>query len=247
LDATYQAGAPTTAAASHKASNAWFKAFDLVYGGVAADCSIPTGKNRYHKFKDKIVELWTAMEQQAPDDHPLKERAVDQLIEYRKACEESAALVKKEGGAPTKPAKNQTPVLPLPKGATPAAGSAASKRSYLSTLPSASGIKWRNLNEQKALEALPTALQSLVHLRHTGAELKVESTTTKVEPAYQKALEEYLAEETEGKDAMFSKSLALVALYRQAQTAKESKEINQAYERTVSEYLLQLDPSTAEV
>ena len=53
-----EANAPTSYAASHKPENEWYKAFDLVYGNVAADCSVPTGKNRFHKFKDKIIELW---------------------------------------------------------------------------------------------------------------------------------------------------------------------------------------------
>jgi len=42
-------------------TNAWMTAFNIVYTTVATDCHLPQGKNRHHKFKDKIVEVWQAM------------------------------------------------------------------------------------------------------------------------------------------------------------------------------------------
>jgi hypothetical protein len=251
-----QAGASTAAAASHKASNPWFKAFDLVYGGVASDCSIPTGKNRYHKFKDKIVELWLAMEQQAPDDHPLKAKAMEQLETYRKACEQankkettkSPSSPSKGGGGPVLPLQKNTTATALPAAAAMTNGTTttmtSNKRSYVSTY-SGSVLKWKHLNEASALERLPQPLQSLVHLRHVGAELGTKSED--VETQYQKDLEEYCQQTSEDKDVLYAKSLALAALYRQAQDPKETKDIAQAYEKTVKEYLVQIDPSAAVV
>ena len=231
-----QAGAPACAAAAHKDSNPWYKAFDLVYGGVAADCSIPTGKNRYHKFKDKIVELWIAMEQQGADDHPLKERAILQLSDHREACEESLknggadmgwTATGAGGGGSIKPSSEKRP----------AKGSAAAKRGYTAS------IKWKYLEEADVIKKLPQPLQNLLHLRHLSSEIKAHST---VEIQYQKALAEYLKEDC-AKDAAYDKSLALACLWRQAQSAKEAKEIQEVYERAVSDYLAYVDPSAVTV
>jgi hypothetical protein len=55
-----QTGCPNYPFAS--TSNGWTTAFHNVYATVALDCHHPVGKNRHHKFKDKMVEIWTAME-----------------------------------------------------------------------------------------------------------------------------------------------------------------------------------------
>jgi len=225
LDSMETAEAPSAAAASHKASNPWYKAFDLVYGGVASDCSIPTGKNRFHKFKDKIVEIWMAMEEQAPDEHPLKAKAMEQLIEYRKACEEAN---KKETTKPQN--KSMSPKT------------ASSKRSYASTFPFPPA-KWKHLDEGSALGTLPEPLKSLVHLRHLGTELGKK--TENLETLYQNALTEYCQQAEEEKDKLYSRSLALAALFRQTQNYEESKEISKAYEKTVQDYVVLIDPSSA--
>lgn len=52
-------------------------------------CTIPTHHMHYQRFRINIVELWISMEQQVQDNHPLKECAVNQLIEYHKTCKES--------------------------------------------------------------------------------------------------------------------------------------------------------------
>jgi hypothetical protein len=44
-------------------TNEWRLAFDATYNTVLSDFSIPSGKNRYHKFRDKIVEIWKAMQE----------------------------------------------------------------------------------------------------------------------------------------------------------------------------------------
>ena len=239
LSAMETSGACNSAAASHKSTNPWFKGFDLVYGGVATDCSVPTGKNRYHKFKDKIVELWVAMETQAPDDHPLKARSMEQLTSYRKACEEAN---RKETTKPP-PKSASTPGTP----GTPARGSSASnKRSYASTYTGAP-LRWKNLDEASALKALPEPLQSLVHLRNLGSEVLVGKKIEEVEEHYQTALEDYCKESSEDKDVLYSKSLALASLSRQTQNANESKTISEAYEKTVKDYVVQIDPSAAVV
>ena len=92
LNSLESAGAHHSAAASHKASNPWYKSFHSIYGGVASDCSVPTGKNRYHKFKDKIVELWVAIDQNENYTGPLADMAVRQLTSYRQACENKSTV-----------------------------------------------------------------------------------------------------------------------------------------------------------
>lgn len=67
------------------------KAFNGIYETVATEYQVPTGKNRHHKFKDKIVELWNAMEQevecgrQDSTTHPLYQLGIKQLHTYRAA------------------------------------------------------------------------------------------------------------------------------------------------------------------
>ncbi|CAB9521910.1 expressed unknown protein [Seminavis robusta] len=61
--------------ASGVEDNAWYQVFHSVYGGIAADsCSVPQGKNRYHKFKDKIVELWRYMAVTDAPEHDINGR-----------------------------------------------------------------------------------------------------------------------------------------------------------------------------
>jgi hypothetical protein len=78
-------------------TNEWRVAFDAVYGSVLSDFSIPSGKNRYHKFRDKIVEIWKAMEENeemTPNDfwQNMKERGEyspkDAMFPYGLAAEQ---------------------------------------------------------------------------------------------------------------------------------------------------------------
>lgn len=47
---------------SAASENPWARAFKEFYDSVASEYSRPSGKNRIHKFKAKMVELWKAME-----------------------------------------------------------------------------------------------------------------------------------------------------------------------------------------
>ncbi|CAJ1954731.1 unnamed protein product [Cylindrotheca closterium] len=233
LDAMDQAHAPSAAVASHKATNPWFKAFELVYDGVASDCSVPTGKNRFHKFKDKIVELWNAMEQEAPDDHPLKPRSMEQLNLYRQACEEQQKAelndAKATGGKASMIKKS-----PL--------GGSAMKRPYSSTFHPTTGRMWKHLDEGSALQKLPEPLKSLTHLRHMATEIGASGAKQDIEVQYMAELYSYLGEST---GEPFEKSQILTALYRLSQTPKEAKDVLAAYERAVQEYLIQMSPPNA--
>jgi len=114
LEYIEQAGAPNCPAASHKTDNSWYKAFDLVYNSVASDYSIPTGKNRYHKFKDKIVEVWVALEQQEgghPGEHLCRSQAIQQLARHRKACAE-AVTQRHQNSASNKRVKHEDGTTP---------------------------------------------------------------------------------------------------------------------------------------
>ena len=234
LDALEQSGAPQAAAASHKVSNPWYKAFDMVYSGVAQGCSIPHGKNRYHKFKDKIVELWMAMEEHASDDHPLKARAVEQLEEYKKACATQAATPKKEPGTPKTPGSLKTPADKIL--------GASGRRSFASSI----ALKWKHLNEAEALANLPEGLQALIHLRHMSTELSV-GTKASLEEPYQTALEDYLKQTPEDKGGLLKMSMSLTLLYRLSQSEKETKDITDAFERVMGEYLVAIDSNAASV
>eukprot|EP00531_Pseudo-nitzschia_arenysensis_P007413 CAMPEP_0116124176 /NCGR_PEP_ID=MMETSP0329-20121206/5145_1 /TAXON_ID=697910 /ORGANISM="Pseudo-nitzschia arenysensis, Strain B593" /LENGTH=443 /DNA_ID=CAMNT_0003618147 /DNA_START=312 /DNA_END=1643 /DNA_ORIENTATION=- len=209
LQCIEEAGAPETAAASHKANNAWYKAFDLIYGGVAREYSIPTGKNRYHKFKDKILEVWVALESQAPGENHCRELAMEQYERYKRACAEAS----KNGSV------NAPSVKASKTGAGQSAGSAAynklagGKRSYNTAMGGGASFSiggsgsslWKNLDEKKVLEGLSPKLQSLVHLKQLSKEMVagmpnraarkgIEEHSKKLDGAYLEALNEYLKE-----------------------------------------------------
>ena len=248
LDALEEVDAPSCHAASHKSTNAWFKAFDLVYGNVAADCSIPTGKNRFHKFKDKITELWHAMETDAPDDHPLKARALQQLAIYRRACEAVSSYPYASSAPPgttTTNTNNHNPDLssPSPSKKRPPPSlvdyhpNNNNKRPYTSTFRPTAGRAWKHLDEKVALANLPQPLRKLVHLRHMGLEIGATTTVNNnnkqtVEVQYQQALQEYL-QQTQPEDP-FNKAQSLVLLHRLSQSVREAKEILTAYEEVVA-------------
>lgn len=83
LESTNCAAYPAASSA-----NPWSEAFQRTYAGVASQCSEPTGKNRHHKFKDKVVEIWEGMEVEVLQKrqsiaHPLYGMAMKQLKTYR--------------------------------------------------------------------------------------------------------------------------------------------------------------------
>jgi len=218
LQCIEEAGAPETAAASHKANNAWYKAFDLIYGGVAREYSIPTGKNRYHKFKDKILEVWVALEGQAPGENHCRELAMEQYDRYKRACAEAS----KNGAA-----GHHGGTVPV-KASKAAAGQTASaayklagKRSYSTamgggaSLPASSvpSSLWKNLDEKAVLEGMPEKLRSLIHLKQLSKEMAagtanraarkgIEEHSKKLDGAYLEALTDFLkdGDEEEPKD-----------------------------------------------
>ena len=205
LQCIEEAGAPEASSASHKANNAWYKAFDLIYGGVAREYSIPTGKNRYHKFKDKILEVWVALEGQAPGENHCRELSMDQYDRYKRVCAEAS-----------KTATTSTPIKVGKTGAGQTASGAykltGGKRSYSTamgggaSLPASnfqSGCLWKNLDESKVLEGLPPKLRSLVHLKQLSKEMAagtanraarrgIEEHSKKLDGAYLEALTEFL-------------------------------------------------------
>jgi hypothetical protein len=73
-------------------TNAWRVAFDATYSTVLSDFSIPSGKNRYHKYRDKIVEIWKAMElkdgEGTTKDNALYEMAALQYAYFSRATDE---------------------------------------------------------------------------------------------------------------------------------------------------------------
>ena len=246
------AGAPLVAAASHKAGNPWYKAFHGVYGGVAADCSIPTGKNRYHKFKDKIVELWTAMEQ--IESHPLKDMGVRQINSYRLACENKISNKDSSPSTPKTP-KTLTPATPGTAASNKRAGSdfktpnnnTANKRPNLGNNPThVPPQQWRHLDEEKALKNLPEPLQSLVHLRHLGNEVQsTDNQTQLVEISYQRALSDFLESplsklSSETLMEMAQSCLALWRCSKRLQKSAECKAILFMYHSVVQDYLQSL-------
>lgn len=173
------------------------------------------------------MELWVAMEEHAAEDHPLKQRAIDQLEEYRKACANYVATPKKEGAPRTPGSLLRTPADKL----------SAARRSYGSNF----ALKWKHLDESKAIAALPEPLQSMLHIRHLTCELGT-SNKSSVDGFFETALEDYLKEVPEDKDALYQKSNCLAALSRMSQSEKETKDIADAYERVITEYFAIINP-----
>jgi len=72
------------------------------------------GKNRYHKFKDKIVEVRVALEQQEgghPGEHLCRSQAIQQLARHRKACAE-AVTQRHQNSASNKRVKQEDGTTP---------------------------------------------------------------------------------------------------------------------------------------
>ena len=221
----------------------------MIYGGVAREYSIPTGKNRYHKFKDKILEVWQALEAQDPGDNHCRELAMEQYDRYKRACAEAT----KNGGVavPNKALKTAS-------GAKLAGG----KRSYSTAMGGGSlmvnsgSYLWKNLDESAQLAKLPAGLQKLVHLKQLAKEMTaltsnrparkgVEDHSKKLDAAYMEALTEYLGPAEAAEDVemtkdetteaeAYEKSLVLAFLYRYASTHAEQKLLSDAYCKATS-------------
>ena len=177
----------------------------MIYGGIASEYSIPTGKNRYHKFKDKIVEVWVALETQEPGQHHCRDKALGQLARHRQACLEAATQKTPSGGeTPTSRKSQRTSAAGGPSSsssssAAAALGSAAAlakltasgnKRSFSAAMGAGStsfgasssstiGSLWQNLDEKAALASLPEPLRSLVNLKQLSREM-ISSTSNRV-------------------------------------------------------------------
>ena len=176
----------------------------MIYGGIASEYSIPTGKNRYHKFKDKIVEVWVALEVQEPGQHHCRDKALGQLARHRQACLEAATQKTPSGGeTPTSRKSQRTSAAGGPSSSSSSAaaalGSAAalakltasgSKRSFSAAMGAGStsfgasasstiGSLWQNLDEKAALASLPEPLRSLVNLKQLSREM-ISSTSNRV-------------------------------------------------------------------
>jgi hypothetical protein len=229
-----------------------------VYGGVASDYSIPTGKNRYHKFKDKIVEVWCALEQDAPADHPCRSKAMIQLDTYRQACTD----MNKPAGAPSAigtPKRTGTATKPV------VIASVGAKRGFAG--PSPGGL-YKNLDEAKVIATLPEPLQSLLHLRQLQKEMtaatvvritkkNLEDHSRKVDTAYLDALNEFAGavddEEDDkkpevplDKDQAFARAQALALLYRYANPGMEQRTLSEAYQKAVDQYVTHVSPAAME-
>ena len=115
--------------------NPWQQAFDRIYNSsIANDISLPAGKNRLHKFKEKIVELWNAMELAVNEGrqstaHPLYSMAMKQLEVYQSV---SVTHVRKRG----RPKKN-TSLLYSPHPTTPNSNTAWTTPTTAASLPQA--------------------------------------------------------------------------------------------------------------
>jgi hypothetical protein len=82
----------------------WLNAFDVIYGTIAREFSVPVGKNRLHKFKTKMVELWTAMDREVKLGHSsiadpvykmaLKQWEIHQSVKDRPRSQEKTVIVR---------------------------------------------------------------------------------------------------------------------------------------------------------
>ncbi len=194
----------------------------MIYGGVAREYSIPTGKNRYHKFKDKILEVWVALESQAPGENHCREVAMEQYERYKRACAEAS----KNGSAmsaPSKATKTSHGQSASSSSSTSAYNNklAGGKRSYNTAMGASFALGggsnnngsslWKNLDETKILQGLSPKLQSLVHLKQLSKEMVagmanraarkgIEEHSKKLDGAYMEALNEYLKQVQDNDD-----------------------------------------------
>jgi hypothetical protein len=185
---------------------------------VGRDCSQPQGKNRYHKFKDKIVELWTAIEAYTGGDLPLRGRALEQLDEHRRACQSHPTMKREPRAAAAMALKVAASYRPKPGVKPP------------------THTRWENLDEKAALASLPEELQHLVHCRNLATELGI-SGRAAIEDQYDKVLTQFLQSTPQGADALYTKCIGLALLARYCHTHKEKKEISEVFERVITEYL----------
>ena len=110
----------------------------MIYGGIASEYSIPTGKNRYHKFKDKIVEVWVALETQEPGQHHCRDKALGQLARHRQACLEAATQKTPSGGeTPTSRKSQRTTAAGGPSSASSSSAVAAAESAAIATAATA--------------------------------------------------------------------------------------------------------------
>ena len=76
-----ETGAPKVLyGSSCDAHNAWYKACDLIYSGVASKYHRPI--NEAH-FKMKIIDIWVGLEAQAPGENHCRELAMEQYNQYK--------------------------------------------------------------------------------------------------------------------------------------------------------------------
>ena len=196
-------------------------------------------KNRYHKFKDKIVELWQALEAYTGDDLLLRDRALAQLDEYRKACDLQAATPKKDGASVSSVTPKTPGSIATPRGDKVAL---TARRAPVPLIHS----KWGHLDEAAALESLPEPLKNLLHVRNLVQELGAGNKLA-MEEQYDKALQAYLKEIPESKEALFEKSLALAFLFRCALGTRERRDLSVVYERVVNDYLVAISTTFTSV
>jgi len=75
----------------------WSEAFDTLYSTVATEYALPQGKNRLHKFKEKMVELWSAMQGEVTlgiksEQHPIYRMAIKQWKNHQTVMKDKSKL-----------------------------------------------------------------------------------------------------------------------------------------------------------
>jgi hypothetical protein len=116
-------------------TNEWRAAFDDSYNTVLSDFSVPSGKNRYHKFRDKIVEIWKAMEENTEfiaDNNPLyaiAHRQYGDFLEVTNERKAAIALDDRKQAPSSSPRSHKKDTSKAKSKSMPAARSAASATS----------------------------------------------------------------------------------------------------------------------
>lgn len=249
-------------------SNGWMQAFNAVYETVATDCHLPQGKNRHHKFKDKIVELWNEMEKEvnsknASMSHPLYALGMKQLDTYRSVArlssekaKRSSMGVKGSGDSVSESVTEKEPARKKPR------KTITTTTTMMTTVNGGSGEQpaliqvmqkgfatLEHLALQQLPQRLPSPLHDLYKLRRHALTSKNLDTLTSLDPYYSDAVGTYLSQVTSQANssahpAMLPGVLEALELLQQmpSHSAQLDESIKYTYKHVLQAYLKLLNP-----
>lgn len=158
---------------------------------------------------------------------PLRGRALSQLDEYRRACQNAAATPKKA---------DETNKLLTPKKFNHRGKAGVKPPNY---------TPWNHFDEKAAMACLPEELQKLIHFRNLATELGCGASRVPLEDKHDAVLAEYLKDIPTDEDGLYKMSQGLAFLARYSHAGKEKREISDVFENVLKNYLDIVAPPAA--